>query len=152
MGFLSKLFGTDGGYKSSTKDLNKAKDLEMNYYQNLSYMDQLQRSENQAALAEARELLSNNIKTVASTAAVTGATPENVALAKKNATEALSNITTNVSKNATYNKDEAMRNYLSANRDYTTAINNVKIQQSKAETEALGGLLGAGINAATSLI
>ena len=88
MGFLSKLFGTDGAYKESVKDLEKSKDLEMNYYHNQANMDQLARSENQAALAEARELLTQNNKRATASAAVTGATPESVALEKQNATEA----------------------------------------------------------------
>lgn len=152
MGFLSKLFGTDGAYKESVKDLEKSKDLEMNYYHNQANMDQLARSENQAALAEARELLTQNNKRATASAAVTGATPESVALEKQNATEALADITTGIAKNASVTKDAAMQNYLSANRDYTTAINNVKLKQSEAETAALGGLLSSGINAATTLI
>ena len=152
MGFLSKLFGTDGAYKESVKDLEKSKDLEMNYYHNQANMDQLARSENQAALAEARELLTQNNKRATASAAVTGATPESVALEKQNATEALADITTGIAKNASATKDAAMQNYLSANRDYTTAINNVKLKQSEAETSALGGLLSSGINAATTLI
>ena len=152
MGFLSKLFGTNGAYKKATKDLNNAKDLEMGYYKNLADMDQLQRSENQAALTEARELLSDSNRRAAARAAVTGATPESVSLSKQAATNAVAGITTDIARKATATKDQAMQNYLSANRQYTDAINNVRLQQAKAETEALGGLLEAGIGAATGMI
>lgn len=147
---MSKLFGTDGAYKQTIDDLNKAKDLEMSYYKNLAEMDQLQRSENQAALAEARDLLTTSSKRSAATAAVTGATPEAQALEKEAATKALSDITTGVARNASATKDQAMANYLEANKEYTQAISNVRTQQAQAESAALGGLLGAGMSVATT--
>lgn len=152
MGFLSKLFGTDGAYKQAVNDLNEAKDLEMNYYKSLASMDQLQRSENQAALAEARELLTASTKRSAGSAAVTGATPQAVALEKEAATKALADITTGIAKNASVTKDQAMNNYIDANRQYTQAINNVRTQQAQAESDALSGLLGAGIGAASTIL
>ncbi len=152
MGFLSKLFGTNGAYKKATRDLNNAKDLEMGYYKNQANMDQLQRSENQAALAEARELLSDSSRRTAARAAVTGATPEAAALEKETATNAVAGITRDIARSATATKDQAMHNYLTANRDYTNAINNVRLQQAQAETQALSGLLEAGIGAASTLI
>lgn len=151
MGFLSKLFGTDGAYKDSVRDLEKAKNLEMGYYNNLASMDQLQRSENQAALAEARDLLTQSTRRSAATAAVTGATPEATALEKQAATKALADVTTGIARNASATKDQAMQNYLAANRQYTDAINNVRTQQAQAETAALSGLLGAGVDAATTI-
>lgn len=152
MGFLSKLFGTDGAYKQAVNDLNEAKDYEMNYYKSLASMDQLQRSENQAALAEARELLTASTKRSAGSAAVTGATPQAVALEKEAATKALADITTGIAKNASVTKDQAMNNYIDANRQYTQAINNVRTQQAQAESDALSGLLGAGIGAASTIL
>lgn len=149
MGFLSKLFGTDGAYKKASRDLNAAKDLEMGYYKNQANLDQLQRSENQAALSEAREMLSDNTRRTAARAAVTGGTPAATALEKEAATKALADITTGIAKNATASKDAAMQSYLSANREYTNAINNVRLQQAQQESAALGGLLEAGIGAAS---
>lgn len=152
MGFLSKLFGTDGAYKQAVNDLNEAKDYEMNYYKSLASMDQLQRSENQAALAEARDLLTASTKRSAASAAVTGATPQAVALEKEAATNALADITTGIAKNASTMKDQAMSNYIDANRQYTQAISNVRTQQAQAESAALGGLLSAGIGAASTIL
>lgn len=152
MGFLSKLFGTDGAYKQAVNDLNEAKDYEMNYYKSLASMDQLQRSENQAALAEARELLTASTKRSAGSAAVTGATPQAVALEKEAATKALADITTGIAKNASITKDQAMSNYIDANRYYTQAISNVRTQQAQAESAALSGLLEAGVGAASTFM
>lgn len=152
MGFLSKLFGVDGAYKQSIKDLESAKQTEMNYYSNLASMDQLQRSENQAALAEARELLTASTKRSAASSAVTGATPTAVALEKEADNKALADITTGIAKNASSVKDAAMQNYLNANKQYTEAIAGVRTQQAQAETAALGGLLSAGIGSATKIL
>lgn len=152
MGFLSKLFGTDGAYKQAVNDLNEAKDYEMNYYKSLASMDQLQRSENQAALAEARELLTASTKRSAASAAVTGATPQAVALEKEAATKALADITTGIAKNASITKDQAMSNYIDANRYYTQAVSNVRTQQAQAESAALSGLLEAGVGAASTFM
>lgn len=150
MGFLSKAFGTEGAYKTAIKDLNKAKELEMDYYNNQANMDQLQRSENQAALSAAKELLMENNKRAAGAAAVTGASPQAVAMEKGNAVKALSDTATGIARNASAIKDQAMQNYLSANRHYTEAVGNIRLQQAEAETAALSGLLESGISAATS--
>ena len=85
MGLLSSVLGGNKAYKESIKDLQKAKDLEMNYYQEQAYADPLQDSANQAALRQARELLMANNKRTAGSAAVTGATDESVALQKQGA-------------------------------------------------------------------
>lgn len=148
MGFLSKLFGTDKGYKQAVSDLEKARDKELSYYENLAGMDYLQRSENQAALAQARELLTQNTQRLAGTAAVTGATPEAVAMQKEAANKALADITTGIAENSTAAKDQAMQNYLNANRTYTQAISNVRTKQAEEESNALGDLLRVGIGAA----
>lgn len=150
MGLLSRVLGGNKAYKESIKDLQKAKDLEMNYYQEQAYADPLQDSANQAALRQARELLIANNKRTAGSAAVTGATDESVALQKQGTNQSLENITAGIASTATAKKDQAMKNYLDANRSYTEAINNVK-QQAQQESSALGGLLNTGITAAATV-
>ncbi len=149
MGFMSKLFGTNGAYKKSIKDLETAKKDTMDYYQDLANQDMLQRSENQAALAEARDMLITSNRRSGASSVVSGATPAAQALEKEAASKTLADITTGIAKNATSTKDAAMQNYLAANKEYTQAINNVRVSQAQAESAALGGLLGAGIDAAT---
>ena len=151
MGLLSSVLGGNKAYKESIKDLQKAKDLEMNYYQEQAYADPLQDSANQAALRQARELLMANNKRTAGSAAVTGATDESVSLQKQGANQSLENITAGIASTATAKKDQAMKNYLDANRSYTEAINNVKQQQAQQESSALGGLLNTGITAAATV-
>lgn len=152
MGFLGKVFGTDGAYKEARRDLEKSKDLEMNYYRGLASQDFLQSSENQSALKAARDLLSENTKRIQAQAAVSGATPESVALQKQAANQSLENITTGIASNATASKNSAMENYINANRHYTNAIAQNRVQQAQAESQALSGLLEAGIGAASTFM
>lgn len=152
MGFISKLFGSDGAYKSAEDELSKAKNLEMSYYKAQASMDPLQTSEAQASLKAARDMLAENTKRLAATNAVAGGSDYAVALQKKNATEAVGDMMSQMSAGATARKDDLMRNYLGANKEYTNAINNIRIQQAQAETQALSGLLDAGIGAASKFI
>lgn len=152
MGFLSKLFGTNGAYKQARRELQESKEQEMAHYNRLANQDWLQSSENQAALKAARDMLSENTKRLQGTAAVSGATPESVALQKEANNKALENIVTGVASNATAGKNAAMENYINANRYYTNAIAQNRVTQAQAETQALGGLLEAGIGAATTFL
>lgn len=152
MGFLSKLFGTDGAYKQARRDLEKSKKLETDYYRGLASQDFLQSSENQSALKAARDLLSENTKRIQAQAVVSGATPESVALQKQAANQSMENIATGIASNATASKTSAMDNYINANRHYTNAIAQNRIQQAQAESQALSGLLETGIGAASTFI
>lgn len=144
MGFLSKLFGTDGAYEQARRDLAAGKQLETNYYKGLAEMDQLNTSENQAALKAARDMLAKNTQRIAATAAVSGASPESIAIQKVANNESMENIAGNVAAQATANKRSAMDAYIEANRHYTQALSNARMAQAQEETKALGGLLSAG--------
>lgn len=152
MGLLSAIFGGGGAYKKSIRDLEGARDKELAYWEKLAYSDPLQNSENQAALRQARELLKSNTNRVAASAAVTGATPETVALQKAAANEALEDIAADIAARSTQYKDNAMQNYLAANRSYTDAINNVRIKKSESEANAMQGLINAGTKLGTAFI
>lgn len=152
MGLLSAIFGGGGAYRKSIRDLEGARDKELAYWEKLAYSDPLQNSENQAALRQARELLKSNTDRVAASAAVTGATPETVALQKAAANEALEDITADIAARSTQYKDNAMQNYLAANRSYTDAINNVRIKKSESEAKAMQGLINAGTKLGTAFI
>ena len=152
MGFLSSIFGGGGAYNKSIRDLEKARDNELAYWNRLAYSDPLQNSENQAALRQARELLKANTQRTAASQAVTGATDESVALQKAAATEALEDITADIAANSTQYKDNAMQNYLNANKNYTNAINDVRIKKAQSEASAMQGLINAGVNIGTKFI
>lgn len=152
MGLLSAIFGGGGAYKKSIRDLEGARDKELAYWDRLAYSDPLQNSENQAALRQARELLKSNTQRAVASAAVTGATDESVALQKAAANEALEDITADIAAGSTQFKNNAMQNYLAANRNYTDAINNVRIKKAESEAQAMQGLINAGTSLATGLI
>lgn len=152
MGLLSSIFGGGGAYKKSIRDLEGARDKELAYWERLAYSDPLQNSENQAALRQARELLKSNTNRVAASAAVTGATPETVALQKAAANESLEDIAADIAAGSTQYKTNAMQNYLNANKNYTDAINNVRIKKSESEANAMQGLINAGTKFGTALI
>ena len=151
LSFLGRKKG-DGERDLAISDLEGARDKELSYWNRIAYSDPLQNSENQAALRQARELLKANTQRTMASAAVTGATDESVALQKAAANEALEDITADIAEGSTQLKNNAMQNYLSANRNYTDAINNVRIKKSESEAKAMQGLIGAGTSLATSLI
>lgn len=152
MGLLSAIFGGGGAYKKGIRDLEGARDKELAYWDRLAYSDPLQSSENQAALRQARELLKSNTQRALASAAVTGATDESVALQKAAANEALEDITADIAAGSTQFKNNAMQNYLAANRNYTDAINNVRIKKAESESKAMHDLFNIGKDVATSFL
>lgn len=152
MGLLSAIFGGGGAYKKSIGDLEEARDKELAYWNKLAYSDPLQNSENQAALRQARELLTANNQRAAAAAAVTGATDESVALQKSAANESLEDITADIAAGSTQFKTNAMQNYLNANKNYTDAINSARIKKAESEAQAMQGLINAGTTLGTAFI
>ena len=152
MGLLSAIFGGGGAYNKSIRDLEGARDKELAYWEKLAYSDPLHNSENQAALRQARELLKSNTNRALASAAVTGATDESVALQKAAANESLEDITADIAAGGTQFKNNAMQNYLNANRNYVDAINNVRIKKSESEAAAMQGLINAGTKLGTAFI
>lgn len=152
MGLLSAIFGGGGAYNKSIRDLEGARDKELAYWEKLAYSDPLHNSENQAALRQARELLKSNTNRALASAAVTGATDESVALQKAAANESLEDIAADIAAGGTQFKNNAMQNYLNANRNYVDAINNVRIKKSESEAAAMQGLINAGTKLGTAFI
>lgn len=151
-GSLLSYFGGrgKGASKQAIEDLESAKDRELAYWNRLAQSDPLQNSENQAALRQARELLKANTQRTAASAAVTGATDESVALQKAAANESLEDITADIAAGSTQFRNNAMQNYLNANKNYTDAINNVRLKRDEAEGNATNSLIGGLTNAASS--
>lgn len=150
-GSLLSYFGGRGKrVKDQAKNQESAKDRELAYWNRLAQSDPLQNSENQAALRQARELLKANTQRTAASAAVTGATDESVALQKAGANESLEDITADIAAGSTQFRNNAMQNYLNANKNYTDAINNVRLKRDEAEGNATNSLISGLTNAASS--
>lgn len=150
---LSSWIGSKSGSgerKKAISDLEGARDKELAYWEKLAYSDPLQNSENQAALRQARELLKQNTNRVAASAAVTGATPETVALQKAAANESLEDITADIAAGSTQFRTDAMQNYLNANKNYTDAINDARLKRGEEKANATNNLISGLTNAAAS--
>ena len=142
--------GAKGERNQAINDLEKAKSTELDYWNRLASSDPLHNSENQAALRQARELLMDNNRRAAASAAVTGATDESVALQKAAANESLEDITAEIAANSTQFKNNAMQNYLAANKRYTDAINDVRLKKGEDQANATNSLIGGLTDAAVS--
>ena len=110
---------------------------------NLYYRDPTQSADNQAAVTQARELLNEQSKRAAATAAITGGSDESVAMAKKQASDTVGNML-----QAQAVQGENQRNQLWNQADqqvdaYSKYLADVKQQQAAAITQAAGGLAGA---------
>ena len=139
-----------GERNQAIQDLEGARDKELSYWERLAYSDPLQSSENQAALRQARELLKSNNQRTAASAAVTGATDESVALQKAAANEALEDITADIAAGSTQMKNNAMQNYLAANKQYTDAISDARLKRGEDQADATNSLISGLTNAAAS--
>ena len=103
----------------------------------------LDRSDARAAIAKTREMLNDRYKQAEASAAVTGATEESIARQKRDANEALAEVTSNIAERADAYKDAVRANY-EAQQD---AIRNQKIgvnnQKAAATAQAAGGFAQA---------
>jgi L-lactate utilization protein LutC len=151
MGFLSNLFGGSGAYNKALGDLEKNRAAETSVYLKTAYEDPLNDTANAAALKQARDMLMENNQRTAEAAAVTGATDESVARQKAAGTQAVATAASNIAATGTARRDQAMQNYLQASREYANRKAELQMQKEQAKTQALGGLLNAGIGLASSL-
>lgn len=149
LSFLGRKKG-DGERDLAISDLEGARDKELSYWNRIAYSDPLQNSENQAALRQARKLLKANTQRTMASAAVTGATDESVALQKAAANEALEDITADIAEGSTQFKNNAMQNYLAANKRYTDAINDARLKRGEDNASATNSLISGLTSAAAS--
>lgn len=149
LSFLGRKKG-DGERDLAISDLEGARGKELSYWNRIAYSDPLQNSENQAALRQARELLKANTQRTMASAAVTGATDESVALQKAAANEALEDITADIAEGSTQLKNNAMQNYLAANKRYTDAINDARLKRGEDNASATNSLISGLTSAAES--
>lgn len=138
--------GVVGGILSG----NKLKEQEAIYNQRMSdikahrdnvyYRDPTQTAENQAALTQAKEVMNEQTKRAAGTAAVTGGTPEAVALAKKQASETVGNILQQQAVQGAQQKEQAWQQADTQLDAYSKYLADSKAQQAASIAQAAGGL------------
>ena len=103
----------------------------------------LDRADARAAINQTREILNDRYKQAEASAAVTGATEESIARQKRDANEALAEVTSNIAERADAYKDAVRANY-EAQQDaimqQKIGINN---QKAAATAQAAGGFAKA---------
>lgn len=143
--------GIAGGIKARKAAKQANKILDQQEQDNESWFnrkyneDYMQSSEAQAALTKARELANEQYSKVSGTAAVTGATDEAVAQAKKAANEVLSDTASSIAENATARKDAVESQYLSTKNNLANQRISVYNNQSANATNAANQGMSAGM-------
>ena len=157
-GIGSAVSGIAGGIagrkarKRNEQILNAAQERAENWYDQEYNSDFTQRSDAQAALNNARQILNERYNRTQGAAAVTGATDESVAQQKEANNQVIADVTSNIAERADAYKEQVRANYENqmANIDQARINNNNRTAQNVAA--AAGRLasasqqLGAGMS------
>lgn len=120
--------------KRNAKIIDAAEDRAQNWYDQEYNSDFTQRSDAQAALNNAREILNDRYNKTQAAAAVTGATDESVAQQKEANNQVLTDVTSNIAERADAYKEQVRSNYENqlANIDQQRINNNNRTAQNSA--------------------
>lgn len=124
--------------------LNRAEDRAQDWYDQEYYGDFTQRSDAQAALNSAREILDERYKRAAGSAAVTGATDESLAQQKAANNRVIADVTGNIAERADAYKEQVRSNYENQMAAIDQARMGVNDQRARNVATAAGGLAQAG--------
>ena len=130
--------------KRNARILDSQAQRAKDWYEQEYYSDFTQRSDAQAALNRAREILGDRYRNAQAAAAVSGATDESVAQQKAAANQTLADVTGNIAERADAYKEQVRANYeqqLDAIDQARMGVNN---QKARNVATAAGGLAQAG--------
>ena len=113
---------------------------------NLYYRDPTQSAENQAAVTQSRELLNEQTKRAAATAAIAGGTPEAVALAKKQASDTVGDMLQKQAAQGAQQREQIWNQAEQGVDAYTKYLADSKRQQAQAIASTAGGLSNTASN------
>jgi hypothetical protein len=143
-GAASSLFGAaSAGAQRRRMDADlKARQAKNDaWYNNEANSDYLQRADSQAAVQQARETLRKQNEAAANTAAVTGATPEEVAASRSRSNEAMGTLYGNLAAQGAVHRDQVRSQYLQQDNALTNALsNNQNNSASSGETMMQNGI------------
>lgn len=135
--FAGKKIGEQSSlYNDRIRDIKAHRD-------NLYYRDPTQSADNQAAVSNARELLNEQTKQAAASAAIAGGTPESVALAKKQASETVGKMLQQQAVQGEQQREQIWNQADQGIDAYTKYLADVKRQQAASISQAAGGLAGS---------
>lgn len=149
-GVASAAGGIIGGMAASkaarqnAKILNEQQKRSQDWYDQEYNSDYTQRSDAQASLNAARELLADRYNKAQGASAVSGATDESVALQKEAANDTLADITTNIAQNADAYKDQVRQNYVNEQNSIDSQKMGINNQKAQAISQAAAGVAQAG--------
>lgn len=151
-GILGGTVGAVGGIVAGKK-LNQGYQQQQDIYNqrlsdikahrdNLYYRDPTQTAESQAAVTQAQELLADNAKQAAATAAITGGTAESEALAKRQGAEAVANMMQQQAVQGAAQKEAAWNAADQQIDAFSQYLANSKLQQAHGKAQAISKAAG----------
>lgn len=138
-GVASGIAGRKAAKKNSRILSNMRKDSQ-NWYDQEYNADFTQRADAQAAINQARTILSDKYKQAQGAGIVAGATDESIALQKKAANETLADITGNIAERADAYKEQVRNNYVNEQNAINNSEMAVNSQQAASVATAASGL------------
>ena len=148
-GAASAVGGIFAGNKMAEADemFNKRMDQIRAHRDKVYYQDPTQSADNQAALTNARQVMNEQTKRAAATAAVTGGTDESVALAKKQAAETVGGMLQHQAVQGAQRREQAWNQAEGQLDAYSKYLADSK----KAQAQAIAGAAGELANTANAL-
>lgn len=144
---VSGIAGGIAGRRAARKNekiINAAQDRAQDWYDKEYYSDFTQRSDAQAALNQAREILDERYNRTAGSAAVTGATDESVAQQKEANNQVVADVTSNIAERADAYKEQVRADYDNQMNALDQARMGINNQRAQNVATAAGGLAAAG--------
>ena len=139
------------GYKKQQQIYEQRMNDVRAHRDNLYYRDPTQSAENQAAVTEAKEMLAEQAKQAAASAAVAGGTDESVAMAKKQGADAVGKMMQQQAAQGERQKEAVWNNADQQLDAFSQYLAESKLQQAKGKAQAIAGAAGGLSNAAGSL-
>lgn len=109
---------------------------------NLYYRDPTQTAESQAAVAQTKELLAEDAKRAAASAAISGGTAESEALAKRQGAEAVANMMQQQAVQGARQKESAWNSADQQIDAFSQYLANSKLQQAQGKAKAIATAAG----------
>lgn len=151
VGVASSLFGGYKAGKERKKMSNQIKSWESEnkaFYNSQALGDYTQRADAQNAIRQMREQLDRQTKRATNTAAITGGTVEQTAVAKDSANRALGNATSNIAAVGQQFKDRVTDQYMGRKQQ----LQGMQYQNTAGKASSYENLMQSGLNTAAGAL
>lgn len=147
MGIGGTIFGgisASKAMKKVKKNIEEQQRKNQDWYDRRYNEDATQRADAQRILTITQENIRQRNQQAAGTQAVMGGTEESVAAAKAANNEALADATSQIAVNGERRKDAIEQQYMSADQQLQSQLNNLEINKANAISQAVQGVANAG--------